>query len=1015
MSPSDFPLSTTTVPRPGTAPARLHAPRPPEEPSAGSLPILASIAPVVGSLALFAITGSPLTLVFAALGPLIAIAGFVDARWTRRRRGKRARAAYRAAALELEQDIERAHDAERQELAALHPAGRALDVLDGPDRARWRVPETRRLLVCIGRGETRSAVRVDAGGGDDRWDWAGRLSDAPVVVDAGEGIGIVGGPALARAVARSILLQLARQLPPRAAQFSGDGGADPAAPSWALLEDLPHRVASEPVGPLQGGQPEEATLVSVVERWERSVPGVGRSGGRPSPGGVVVALSDTVELIPTRCRHLLVLAADGRTVLADGTGAAPSVPVSPTLLAAAEAERVVGALSAAALTTGESPVLSSLPTDVAFEQLRPLRGRRPPAGAGWRPDGLRVAVGVGADGDEWLDLGTDGPHALVGGTTGSGKSELLITWITALAAQCSPQELSLLLVDCKGGASFQAVETLPHVVGMVTDLEPGAADRVVSSLRAELRHRERVLAGHGARHLLDPTLASEDRPARLVVVVDEFQALLDASPHLHQVFADLAARGRSLGLHLILCSQRPAAVAADAILANCTLRLSLRVTSRTDSSAVLGVPDAATIPAGAPGRCIVWNGERRLVFQSAVTTSDDIRGVRERWRDVPPPRRPWLDPLPALLELGSVRAMAADGATDWTSADVVPQHGVVFGLADLPEDQAQRPAAWCPEVDGSLLVLGAGRSGRTTLLDTLEAGARDRFRVERVDHDAEHAWDTVMALSDPLRPPERTLLLVDDVESLLATAGDEHGAALREALLGLLRDGGRRGISVVIVASRLGGVVHRFSAQLDSTLVLRLADRQDHLVAGAPASCFDARRPAGRAYWRDAEVQIAVAPSSPGCPARAPAVPLWRPRPASSTVIVTRAPGAVRARLQRSTGMDHHVRLIEPAMPLFTSTPLGGASAVECVPTEDDAALVVLVDPETWLSGRLVIGRDLPPTVAGADLVVHACSAADFRQVTRNRELPPLLGYASGRAWLWRAGHETTRVDLLGT
>lgn len=1015
MSSSDVSPSATTSHRPATTPTRLRAPSPPAEQPTGSLPILASLAPVVGSVALFAITGSPVTLVFAALGPLIAVAGFVDARWTRRRRGRRARVAYDVAAQELEQDIARAHAAEREELGALHPAGRLLDLLDGPDRARWRVPEARRTLVCVGRGETRSIVRVDAGADDDRWEWAARLPEAPVVVDAVEGIGIVGGKVFARAVARSVLLQLARQLPPQAARFSGD----PAAlddDTWAFLEDLPHRAVSDPVEPVHGGRGAEPTLVSVVERWETAGAVTGRPGGRPPTGGVLIALSDTVELIPTRCRHLLVLGADGQTVLADGTGASSSVSVSPTLLAEAEAEHVVGALTAAALTTGESPTLSSLPTDVAFAQVHPVRGGRPPTGSDWRPDALRVAVGTGVEGVQLLDLGADGPHALVGGTTGSGKSELLITWITALAAQCSPQELSLLLVDCKGGASFQAVEALPHVVGMVTDLEPGAADRVVSSLRAELRHRERVLAGHGARHLLDPVLLPEHRPARLVVVVDEFQALLDASPHLHQVFADLAARGRSLGLHLILCSQRPAAVAADAILANCTLRLSLRVTSRPDSAAILGVPDAAAIPAGTPGRCIVWNGDRRLVFQSAVTSSDDILAVRERWRDTPAPRRPWLDPLPARLPLGAVSAIEAGraGVSESTGVGCPPGEGIVFGLSDLPEEQAQRPAVWCPEHDGSLLVLGAGRSGRTTLLDTLEVGSRDRFRVERVGQDAEQAWDTVMALSDPLRPTERTLLLVDDVESLLATAGDEHGAALRDALLGLLRDGGRRGISVVLVASRLGGVVHRFSAQLGSTLVLRLADRQDHLVAGAPASCFDPRRPAGRAHWQDAEVQIALAPPSPSSPSGTNGVHRWRPSPERATVIVTRATGAVRAMLQRPNGTERRVRLIEPAAHLFPSAPLAGVAIESHVP-EDDAAVVVLVDPETWLSGRLVVGRDLPPSTAGADLVVHACSAADFRQVTRSRELPPLLGYASGRAWWWRAGQETTRVDLLGS
>lgn len=1014
MSPTDVTASAIASHRTTAPPARLHAPRRPEEAASGSLPILASIAPVVGSLALFAITRSPVTLVFAALGPLIAVAGFVDARWTRRRRGRRARAAYRVASEDLERDIERAHAAEREELRTLHPAGRALDLLDGPDSARWRVPDHRRTLVSVGRGETASSVRVDAAADDERWAWATRLPDAPVVVDAAEGIGIVGGRVLARAVARSILIQLGRQLPPHTAEFTRDAapGSDVEASPWAFLDELPHRSAAAPADPLHSGRELEAVRVSVAERWQTEAVAPARQAGRPPAGGVLVALSDTVELIPTRCRHLLVLDADGRTTLADGTGASPSVAVAPTLLAEAEAQHLVGALAAAALTTGESPMLSSLPSSVPFAEVGQVRGRRPPDAADWAPHALRVPIGLGADGEVTLDLAADGPHALVGGTTGSGKSELLITWITALAARSSPRELSLLLVDCKGGASFGAVESLPHVVGMVTDLEPGAAERVVSSLRAELRHRERILARFGARHLLDSALAPDDRPARLVVVVDEFQALLDASPHLHQVFADLAARGRSLGLHLILCSQRPAAVAADAILANCTLRLSLRVTSRQDSTAVLGVPDAAALPAGTPGRCIAWNGEERIVFQAAVTSPGDLTAVRERWRDADRPRRPWLDPLPHSLPLRAVLEFDS-GPTDGepSTVDSTDGEGIVFGLADLPEEQAQRPAIWRPSTDGSLLVLGAGRSGRTSFLDTVEAAARGRWRVERVAHDAEQGWDVIMALSEPLRPPERTLLLIDDVESLLATAGDEHGAALREAILTLLRDGGRRGVTVVLVASRVGGVVHRFSAHLDSTVVLRLADRQDHLVAGAPASCFDPRRPAGRAHWQDAEVQIAITSPLPHRVSTTDAH-RWRPSPGSTTVVVTRAPGVLRSALQQRGTSHGEVRLLEPAAEPFTP-PLAAGRRTEDPRHDDQGALIVLVDPETWSSGRLVVGRDLPPRVARAELVIHACSAADFRQVTRSRELPPLLGYASGRAWWWRAGEPTRRVDLL--
>ncbi|HXH34637.1 MAG TPA: FtsK/SpoIIIE domain-containing protein [Plantibacter sp.] len=999
---------------------RLQAPRAPVDPPAGSMPILASIAPVVASCALFAITGSPVTLVFAALGPLIAIAGFIDSRWAKRRRGRREQAAYRLAVDRIGEQILAAHDEERHDLETLHPAGRALQLLTGADRHRWRLPDERRTLVVLGRGVRRSTLRIDGADEDPRWSAAERLSDAPVVVDASEGIGIVGGTVLARSVGRSVVLQLARQLQPAAAAFIGGCGAhddDANADGWHMLGRLPHRDGTTAADEPDFAQDDGMTLVSIVERWSASSVARHHAVLRASPGGVLIALSDTVESIPTRCRHLLVLGADGDAFLADGTGGVPAMELAPTLLADAEAEQIADGLTEAALTMGESPAQSRLVTTVDAAEMRAGDDRRRQGSGLWQPDALRVSVGIGTQRPLQLDLGADGPHALVGGTTGSGKSELLITWITALAAQCSPAELSFLLIDCKGGASFQAVERLPHVVGMVTDLEPAAADRVVSSLRAELRHRERVLARHGARHLLDPELAPEHRPARLVVVVDEFQALLDASPHLHQVFADLASRGRSLGLHLILCSQRPAAVAADAILANCTLRLSLRVTSRQDSTAILGVPDAAALPAGAVGRCIVWNGERPTVFQVAMTGPEDLVAVRHRWRSASSPRRPWLDPLPESLPLESLRALHLDPQTPPEEARSRPSSatGIVFGLMDLPEQQTQLPAVWNPAEHGSLLVLGAARTGRSTLLDTLAVQAQPDWRVERVRHDPEQAWDTIIALSDPTTSAEPTLLLIDDVESMLATAGDEHGAALRDAVLGLLRDGGRRGVRVVLVASRLGGVIHRFSAQTDRTLILRLADRQEHLVAGAPAACFDQRRPAGRAYWDDAEVQIAL-PEASSCDETVArdVTHRWAPAPGSTTVLVTRAPRAAHSLLQHLGSSGRRVRILDP----LTGSPMlpisGGFRSPELDPdgSDGDTATVIVVDPEHWLSGRMVAGRDMPSSAARADLILHACSASDFRQITRSRELPPLLGYGSARAWWWRAGREAERVDL---
>ena len=228
----------------------------------------------------------------------------------------------------------------------------------------------------------------------------------------------------------------------------------------------------------------------------------------------------------------------------------------------------------------------------------------------WRvsPRDTRVPLGVGTDGEPFVvDLAADGPHVLVAGTTGAGKSELLQTLVAGLAVGNRPDEMSFVLIDYKGGAAFRDCAELPHTVGMVTDLDGHLTERALRSLGAELRRREALLAGAGCTDLDEYiALASPtgDALARLVLVVDEFATLAEELPDFVGGLVAIAQRGRSLGVHLVLATQRPGGVVSADIRANTSLRIALRVTDASESTDVVDVRDAADIaprPAGTGG------------------------------------------------------------------------------------------------------------------------------------------------------------------------------------------------------------------------------------------------------------------------------------------------------------------------------------------------------------------------------------------------------------------------------
>ncbi|MDF2554655.1 MAG: hypothetical protein K0R60_550, partial [Microbacterium sp.] len=770
----------------------------PPEPGPTGFPLLATVAPVAGALVLWMVTGSAISLAFAALGPLVAGASVLDARRQARRTRRRA-VVERAAQLEaLRAEIAERHAVERLHAWRRAPAARGL--VETSAAADWR--DAAPGAVVIGRGDTASAVRVEGTPMDaaDRalLERAIRLEGAPVQVHASLGIGIVGPPALARGAARGVLLQLAHRCRPDVV-----GLEVPDDPEWSWARRLPHHgggsdgvirvvdaAGASPGRPRRGsatrGTPAGSTTPAMPSR---------AADARIRPTGAAIAVAAEPAALPPGLATIVQVSGHGTATLDRRGAGGTAMSIVPEVVGLAEAAAWAERMRTSAARDGY--VLdAALAAEVALGEFdQPVD--EPSSRAS-----LRVRVGLGHDGPVDLDLVAGGPHAIVAGTTGSGKSEFLLAWLAALAGVYPPDRVAFLLVDFKGGAAFEPLRGLPHVAGIVTDLDESEAERAVLSLRAELRHRESVLRDERVRDLVE--LGPRVDLARLVIVVDEFQAMIERFPDLGAIIADIAARGRSLGVHLVLASQRPNGVVREQVTANAPIRVSFRVMQRADSIAVIGTDAAAVIRSDTPGRGVIDVGDGvPVVFQSARVDLASLDRLRIAHAGTTPSRRPWQDPLPTRLAPDELdRAVA--------SARLEPG-ALPIGLVDVPERQRHDVLAWSPAVDGHLLVLGAPGSGRSvTLAAIARAVERDPrpLEVTRLNGPRSRRWDVLQATRARLRearPRPELLLLVDDLDTAFRDWPDDHRHAAIEALEAVLRDGRRAG--VVVAAS--AGVAHR--------------------------------------------------------------------------------------------------------------------------------------------------------------------------------------------------------------
>jgi DNA segregation ATPase FtsK/SpoIIIE, S-DNA-T family len=771
-------------------------PPPPDTPQRSRLPLGASLVPLVLGLALYFITGYPTMLFFSALSPVMAITTYVeDRRSGRKTFGRRSRE-YRERLRELREELE---DARRRELRARREvspsAAELLGRAGAHDPALWerRFEDSDFLRLRLGTAERPALfrLRIDQGGDADLrkeaetlGSWYASLADVPVDVPLLE-LGAVGlcGPAdRVDGLGRWLVAQAAALHSPRELVVAAALG-DARSADWQWLLWLPHvGGAGLPAGGAAAGTIAARRLVEdalrlAEERHERAEAGFG--SGRIASPAVLLVLDETVAPERPLVSELLVrTSGTGITVVWLGSvrrdlpGECAGIVeldegAARLTFTDARSGETIGDVTADALATDLAETLArslapvrdtsagrdgGVPDAVPLLDLLEIED----VDALWiasrwrdRSDGLSAPLGIAKDARFAVDLRADGPHGLVAGMTGAGKSELLQTLIASLAACHPPDRLSFLLIDYKGGAAFKECMRLPHTVGVVTDLDGHLTQRALASLNAELQRRERLLRDAGAKDLADLEARDPDAaPASLAIVIDEFATLAKEVPEFIDGVVDVAQRGRSLGVHLVLATQRPGGVVSENIRANTNLRIALRVNEPAESTDVIGVPDAARIPRERPGRAYARTGHGELTeFQTAYgggrsRRSSGDRSIRVRAlgfggvdRDsaangsadgetdlqrlvdatasaaeslaLERPPSPWLPPLAPVLALESLPSPGA-GVRE-----------AVLGLLDEPAAQRQDVFVLDLEAEGSVLVYGASGAGKTAFLRTL--------------------------------------------------------------------------------------------------------------------------------------------------------------------------------------------------------------------------------------------------------------------------------------------------------
>ena len=1008
---------------PASRPRRIEVPAEPKRGEKVRLQLLAALLPLVLGLAMVAALHSAMYALFMIMSPVMIVGQWITDRRHGRVSHQRAVREYKQKLAEVEPTMAAAQAADEAERRITSPdPAQVLLTATGPRRRLWERrahdPDTLHLRVGL-TSQTPVAVEIVAEKGapaDAELPPPPTARNVPVPLPLPL-LGVLGlaGPLdSSRGLARWLVGQAAALHSPRDLQIVVLSADPEAGRHWNWVRWLPHCaprkgeacIALVGSDPATAGRRVAELAGEVTERLEkaRSMPGVmdDERAASPDLGPKILVVLDGARVLRRIPGMPQVLAAARRAgvysicideserMLPEECAAVaswdPEFPACVNLrggglemlgrvladqVSPAWADRMARAL-APVRDVSRDDADAAIPSAARLLDLIGMPD--PDAGAiadGWARLGRTTAapVGVSADGPFVVDLRADGPHGLIAGTTGAGKSELLQSIIASLAVANRPESMTFVLIDYKGGSAFKDCARLPHTVGMVSDLDGHLTERALASLSAELKRREEILLHAGAKDIEDYWDARRRRREldplpRLVLIIDEFASLVAELPDFVTGLVGIAQRGRSLGVHLMLATQRPAGVVSADIRANTNLRIALRVTDSAESSDVIDTPEAAFIAKSTPGRCYVRSGAAAPVaVQSAriggrrpgqgratalarvipvpwnylgqplpadragpqedgdLATDlsvlvDAIRGAAAKL-DVPEQRSPWLAPLPPVVTLDQLRV--AQGG------DEVPP--LPYGLTDIPDRQARDPLTLDLAQGGHLVIAGAARTGRSTVLRTMAGSvaahaspadvhiyaidcgtgallpvsalphtgavvSRDQAdRVERLlaklrgevrrrqqllaaDGFAGLAEQRAAARDPAARLPWM-LLLLDWWEGFFAAFEQYDYGRLIEAILQLLREGAAVGLRAVFTTDR-SALLGQPGTVFGERMLLRLTDSSDAGLAGVSERVLPASQPPGRVMFdaspRPLEAQIAMLDADPSGPAQVAAL-----------------------------------------------------------------------------------------------------------------------------------------------